>query len=274
MTELPEVDLDESAKDPAALRRLVSKLVVHPAMAHSYGVTFDERHEAERNLRPARLIADALTARNDAPITAPRSPADRVAGTCRNFTVLHVALLRLAGFPARARCGHAGYFQPGVWVDHWVSEWWCDERDRWARADAQLDDGQRAWFAIDWDPDDLPGDAFLSGGECWQAVRRGEIDPAKCGILDMWGAWFVRGNVVRDLAALNNMEMLPWDGWGITEDLVAVGSAEDDAFIDGLADVCSSNDLARIRAAYDDARVRVPATVTSFLPTGPVRVTL
>ena len=32
--------------------------------------------------------------------------------------------------------------------------------------------------------------------------------------MDMGGLWFIAGNVVRDVAALNNMEMLPWDVWG------------------------------------------------------------
>ena len=34
------------------------------------------------------------------------------------------------------------------------------------------------------------------------------------GILDMHGLWFIAGNVIRDVAALNNHEMLPWDVWG------------------------------------------------------------
>jgi hypothetical protein len=32
--------------------------------------------------------------------------------------------------------------------------------------------------------------------------------------MDMYGLWFIAGNVLRDFAALNNMEMLPWDVWG------------------------------------------------------------
>ena len=34
------------------------------------------------------------------------------------------------------------------------------------------------------------------------------------GILDMFGWWFIAGNVMRDVAALNNREMLPWDVLG------------------------------------------------------------
>jgi hypothetical protein len=274
MTDLAGVEVGRLPDDPIELRRLASGLCVHPAMSHSYGVTADDRHESEPNLRPVSAIVSALRARRDESLGASRGPTDRVVGTCRTFTVLFVALLRAVGVPARARCGHAGYFERDRWIDHWVAEWWSDDRGRWVRADAQLDEGQLGWFAIDWDPSDVPPGVFLTGGECWQAIRRGEVDGRRCGILDMWGAWFVRGNVVRDLAALNKIELLPWDGWGITEDLSAAGSPDDDAYIDLLADVCASDDLARIRAAYDDDRVRVPDIITSFLPTGPVQVRL
>jgi hypothetical protein len=30
----------------------------------------------------------------------------------------------------------------------------------------------------------------------------------------MHGLWFIANNIVRDIAALNNREMLPWDVWG------------------------------------------------------------
>ena len=30
----------------------------------------------------------------------------------------------------------------------------------------------------------------------------------------MYGYWFIAGNLVRDLAALNKVELLPWDDWG------------------------------------------------------------
>ena len=29
--------------------------------------------------------------------------------------------------------------------------------------------------------------------------------------------WFIAGNVLRDLAALNRMELLPWDVWGLMQ---------------------------------------------------------
>ena len=43
-----------------------------------------------------------------------------------------------------------------------------------------------------------------------------KTDPAKFGIgfVNLRGLWYIAGNLVRDVAALNKMEMLPWDVWG------------------------------------------------------------
>jgi Transglutaminase-like superfamily len=260
--------------DPAVLRALIPGLIVHPAWAGAYGVAVDDRGEAETQLRPASRIVDAIREHSGAPPTVARPPTDRAVGTCRNFTVLHVALLRSKGYAARARCGHAGYFEKGKWVDHWVTEWWDEDSGRWVRADPQLDDLQIGATGVDWSPDDLPDDAFLAGGECWQRVRKGEIDPNACGIFDLWGSWFVRSNVVRDLAAVNKMELLPWDSWGLALDLTVVDSDADNATVDALAAVCTGGDLSELRAMYHDERFRVPSTVTSFLKSGPIEVEL
>ena len=80
--------------------------------------------------------------------------------------------------------------------------------------DAQLDARQRELFKIAFDPLDVPRDQFLVAGDAWQRCRAGKADPTAFGILDMYGLWFIAGNVIRDVAALNDHEMLPWDVLG------------------------------------------------------------
>ena len=60
-----------------------------------------------------------------------------------------------------ARCGFAGYFQTGKWVDHWIVEHWAGER--WQVLDAQIDDFQREVTGLEPDPSDLPVGYFLTG---------------------------------------------------------------------------------------------------------------
>ena len=76
----------------------------------------------------------------------------------------------------------------------------------------------------------------------------------------MHGLWFVAGNLIRDVAALNNHEMLPWDVWGA----MARSDAELDlAFFDRLAELSHAPDehADALRAVYEDKRVAVPGTV-------------
>lgn len=65
------------------------------------------------------------------------------------------------------------------------------------------------------DPLDLPPGQFVPASRAWQMCRSGEADAEKFGIFDMHGLWFIRCNLLRELAALNDAEMLPWDVWGL-----------------------------------------------------------
>lgn len=259
--------------DPVELRALVSQSALHPAWAEAYGQRLSPARSAEQQIRAAADMARVLWERSPLSLDAPRSLEHRVVGTCRNFTTLYVALLRHVGIPARARCGFANYFENGKWVDHWVAEYWSDDRARWVQVDAQLDDFQMKSIGVAWSPDELPTGAFLTGGQCWEKTRAGAIDPMLCGIFDMWGAWFVRSNVARDFAALNKIELLPWDVWGLCEDWSQINTEPDNLVVDALAATCAAEDLARIQQEFTDERFAVPETVTSFIEGIPSKIT-
>ena len=126
--------------------------------------------------------------------------------------------------------------------------------------DPQLDARQRELFKISFDPLDVPRDQFLVAGDGWRLCRSGKADSQAFGILDMWGLWFIASNVIRDVAALNNHEMLPWDVWGA---MTREDSAIDLALIDRLAALTRDPDvdLDALRSAYADKRIAVPDTV-------------
>ncbi|WP_437690296.1 transglutaminase-like domain-containing protein [Sorangium sp. So ce176] len=256
--------LDGLPRDVPSLVRVVQGLLLHQHWAQAYGVELSDERRDESHLRPVDRMLDRLLALDDRPLSAARPLETRLVGVCRHFTVLLTALLRARGVPARARCGFAGYFNPGTFVDHWVCEHWNAAEARWVLVDAQLDDAQRAALQPDFDLLDVPRDRFVVAGDAWAKGRAGEADPMKFGFLDEGGLWFIAGNVARDLAALNGMEMLPWDDWS-----AMVGPDEplrDDqlAQLDRLAALTRSPDarFAELRAAYEgDERLRVPATV-------------
>jgi hypothetical protein len=233
----------------------VHTLVLHPGEAHPYGLP--AKRFADNQLRPAAAIIQALLALDPAPLSVPREPEQRVVGTCRHFAVLSCALLRYRGIPARARCGFATYFQPGRGLDHWITEYWDDETDRWVRVDSEVLGG-----TVLPHPEDLRPGEFLSGGEAWIAFRRGEIDASCFGVCgtENWGPSEIRGNAVRDLAALNKVEMLPWDEWGrMDEAYRGETGTEYDELLDELAAVCAADDTAALAAFYTLAQLTVPA---------------
>ncbi len=93
---------------------------------------------------------------------------------------------------------------------NWVCEYWGADVSRWRLVDAQLDDFQMKTLGICLDPTDISRDDFLIAGTAWQQCRGG-TDPNSFGIMDWFGLWFVRGNLLRDLLALSKVELLPWD---------------------------------------------------------------
>ena len=78
------------------------------------------------------------------------------------------------------------------------------------------------------------------------------------------GYWWIAANLLRDVAALNNMEMLPWDVWGAMPAPDETIGDEQYALFDRLAELTRVPDatFADLTAAYtQDARLRVPPTV-------------
>lgn len=252
--------------DPAALARVVPGLLLHEFWPKVYGMAAEDLRGEESHIRPVARLLDRLLERDGGPLVDARPARLRAVGVCRHFAVLLTAMLRSKGAPARARCGFADYFRPGRFEDHWVCERWGVAEGRWMLTDAQLDDVQSAALKIDFDPLDVPRDRFLVAGDAWAACRSGAADPARFGISrgDLRGLWFVAGDLVRDLAALNGAEMLAWDVWGAMPLPDAAIPPADLALFDRIAALSSAPDAAfdELRALYaGDARLSVPPTV-------------
>lgn len=252
--------LDGLPGDVGGLAEVVQGLLIHEHIASAYGVTLSPEQHAQAHMRGVEKMLDRIARQDGRPLAQARPPGERVVGVCRHFTLLHVAMLRRRGVAARARCGFGAYFEQGKFIDHWVTEYWNESTQRWVLVDAQLDQRQRELFGIAFDPLDVPRDQFVVAGDGWQLCRSGKADPGAFGILDLHGLWFIAGNVIRDVAALNNHEMLPWDVWG---GMTQQDSEIDLPFIDGLAAFSRAPDrhFGELRAAYKDKRVAVPGTV-------------
>ncbi|MCZ6782222.1 MAG: transglutaminase-like domain-containing protein [Proteobacteria bacterium] len=289
MTDLGEHEdlLTGLPSEVAALCEVVQGLLIHPFLTHLYDVEASERRQREEpQLRSVGQMLARIRAADGRPLIEPRSPEGRLLGNCRHFSTLLCALLRHRGVPARARCGFAGYFLPGHYEDHWVCEVWGSESERWGLVDAQLDPVQREKLKITIDPLDVTRDEFVVAGQAWRLCCSGAADPTTFGlsVIRESGLAFVCGNLVRDVAALNKVELLPWDVWGLLEAgfgdgnpfaktpeqiLAALDGAHRAAIEEVAAWTASEVVFDAVRRAYDaDPRWRVPRSIIRGWPDG------
>jgi len=268
---------DPFPKDPTGILDAVGGLVLHKAFVEPTGIVCppDSADDAESRQIPEML--ERIISRDSRSLNKKRSPEGRLIGVCRHYAILACSAFRHHGLPARLRVGFADYFEPGFYDDHWVTEYW--EGNEWRLMDPELTPSVRRHFGVTFDPCDLPRDRFLTAGTVWLGIRSGRIDSAKCGVstLGLSGEWFVAASVVRDLAALNKREMLPWDYWGITRDM-GPGTALTEATagrIDYLAGLIAEPepDWKTLRETYDrEEAFKVPAVVLSYPKDVPIEV--
>jgi hypothetical protein len=266
--------LDALPTDLPSLAAVVRNIVVHYRAA---GITFTGDRLAEVDNRWLDRLLATDQRRFPGPLDAPRPLAERVAGCCRDFTLLAAAALRQHGVPARSRIGFAGYFAPDFHYDHVVVEYW--NGDRWVYADAELDPA-RSW---PFDPCDVPRlvgahpggtPPFETAAQVWTAHRRGEIDVDRYGVapdMPFRGAPFARRYVLLELAHRERDELLLWDGWGAMEDSGDPGLIDE---IAGLLLAADGGDEAAERELADryraGERLNPDGQVRSHSPTGNV----
>ncbi len=265
--------------EPGPLGQVVCNVIAH---YRGEAASLPSERAADVNSRWLATILDLDHARNGTALIDPRAASDRVAGCCRDHSLLAVGVLREHGVPARTRVGFAGYFTAGFHHDHVVVEHWDD--GRWVRWDPELTAGA-ATFPFD--PVDLPrgtGDVaedlalpFVPASIAWLAFRAGLVDVDLFGVdpgLPIRGDWFVHDYVLFELAHRQGDELLLWDTWGaMSQDDTLEGL--DLALVDEIADLLVRADHgdhaadAELAARYvADARLHPGPRVRTLSPTG------
>lgn len=219
----------------ADLCRVIQSVLVHVFWEGTDAMPLDDERRRAMYARPAAAKLAAILALDDRPLTSARPPERRLPATSRDYSLLLVALLRHHGIPARSRCGFVTYFAPQRYEDHWLVEYWDVDEGRWVLVDPQMDEVQRAALNVSFDPLDVLRVRFLSSGAAWQRCRSGTLDPMLFGHLEDRGMRAIRCTLIRDLAALNRVEMQPWDRWGLMLPLDEMLSDADIALLDTVA---------------------------------------
>lgn len=270
--------LAEIRPEPTEIVRAVSGLLLHPFIAPMRGVEMPAAAANDRDIRSVETILDRVRSRDPRPLTVARAPEDRCFCVCAGFARVATAVFRTHALPARCRAGFAAYFNPGFLEDHWVCEYW--DGGGWRLLDAQLDEAALRELGIGFSPCDVPRDQFLDGSTAWRRMRAGELDPVKMGLsaLGLAGAWFVVGEVMLDVAALNKDELLPWEKWSVGREF-GPGHDPDREWAGRFDEVArllgGSPDAALAQRVYrEHAWLQVTPTILSFATGAPVEVTI
>jgi hypothetical protein len=234
--------------DAGALGTMVRGLLVHNFDAKIRGLQLSAERMSHMLTVGAEAILDNVFSLDPSPLDLKRPVELRMVGFCYHFALLHCALLRATGTPARARCGFAGYFGAGRWIDHWVVEYW--DGDGWRLTDPQI--GRS----------DLTCDDFQDGLTAWNRCRGGASMPAMYGNGELWGWDELRGSLINDVAALNKVEVSGWY-WcdRIQVDPLDQPHDELDASLDTLSRLAAAAESVRaIKECYDlHAELQPPA---------------
>lgn len=179
-----------------ALSAIVRGLLVHNFVAKIRGLRFSAERMSHMQSVGAEAILDNVISLDQSPLDQERPAERRMVGFCYHFALLHCALLRATGTPARARCGFASYLEARRWIGHWVVEYW--DGDGWRLTDPQV--GRS----------DLSRDNFQDGLTAWNRCRGGASTPAVYGNGELWGWDELRGSLINDVAALSKVEVAGW----------------------------------------------------------------
>ncbi len=264
------------------LCKVVQGLIIHYHTGDLYGCQITAEREREIDTRYVERMLERIIELDPSPLSEARTPQQRLVGCCRDFATMLCSMLRYQGIPARIRIGFATYIDlgPNFHTDHVVIEYWHERERRWLVVDPQMDALLIKLNRIDFDVHTMPQGRFLTGGEAWLRCRAGKADPNNFGIhpevKEIRGWWLIRDKLVQDLAALNRVEMLVWDAWGMmrSNDI----NDEDSCLLDSIAELTLNSDAAfeELRHCYaQEERVRLDGNVCNYSPAvGPHEVVI
>ncbi len=237
-------------EDITDLCEVVQGLLVYAGHTHRYGVQpTQKRKRQDLGLRKVEDMLTRILEMDNRDLRKQRLPRDRLVASCRHFCVLLVSFLREKGIPARARVGYATYLVAGIYGDHWICEYWNVTDKRWIRVDAVLDSTLKKAFSTTFEPTDVPDAKFLTAGELRRVAGLPKEEPSRL-ISAILPDMSTGCNIIRDLLALNKMEVLPWDSTAFMDQQRYPLPGRLSVLDRIAATTAAASDLAQIRSEY------------------------
>ena len=245
---------DDLPDDLETLFKIINNVLLHRDDARElYGASSIQNREVFMRTMEKRLAR--IVELDPASLTIEREIKDKQLSLCRDFAVFLTSILRHKGYAARTRAGYGAYFvmDPPYRGDHWVTEYWNETDSRWVLIDANIGGSELEIMVEQMKrplkpginfTDIKPNDEFYLAPYSWLACRSSEIDSKLYRHNGQWYGWpMLRGNLLHDFQALNNLEMGIFDYW---DDLHAKPESEmktkDREQLDRIAEVCLDPD--------------------------------
>ncbi len=233
----------------------------------------DEKKLTDLDLRYVEKMLEKMLSKQNSLWDARRNE-NKLIGCCRDFSLLFCAMLRQKKIPARVRFGFSTVHIPGFHHDQVLLEYWDAATSRWCLADARINPAFIKKYHLKQETvaHDIARDMFLTAGDAWRLCRAAKKMSHRFGTgikRSSTGWWFIRNKLIQDFAALNKMELLPWDCWGMmvtTQSDNFMQNQDQVELLDRIAALTSSPDIdiKKITALYlHDERLKVPKCVYS-----------
>jgi hypothetical protein len=164
------------------------------------------RQPEDDNLPTASAMLAELYRRDKRGFIADRQEENKLILTCRFVAILMATILKSKNKPARVRSGFDPYTspQPGKSCDHWITQYWELQQQRWITIDVDC-----CLEELQFDPFDMPVSVFDWSANVWLNVREGKADPKR-----FWNAGGFEGlmpiawELYYDLHCLMNNEII------------------------------------------------------------------
>ena len=164
------------------------------------------RQPEDDNLPTASAMLAELYRRDKRGFIADRQEENKLILTCRFVAILMATILKSKNKPARVRSGFDPYTspQPGKSCDHWITQYWEFQQQRWITIDVDC-----CLQELQFNPFDMPVSVFDWSANVWLNVREGKTDPKR-----FWNAGGFEGlmpiawELYYDLHCLMNNEII------------------------------------------------------------------
>lgn len=268
--------LDSMPKDIRLIKSLLDGLILHfwdGSNLYDYQIPFKRLFDIET--RYVSIMLKKILDLDPASLTVERSLENKIVGSCRDYSTLFCSILRRMGIPARTRVAFSTYHYTTHYHDTVILEYWDVVKNKWCLVDTRTNESLMKKFnlTINFDLFDVPRDKLVVAGLAWQMVRDNKACAEMfCGgdCKKNKGLWYVRDRLVQDFAAINSMEMLLWDAWGLMLTDQNIEKNPKQLYkLDKIAKMTIDPDLyynsIRHQFAYD-VDLKVPDQIISFSP--------